>query len=233
MRRMFLLLLASAAILGGCATPQKMAFDRNATTIDTSAKSVVLLAVEVSREGDSRWQPDPKVLHVEMPNAKSAEERLNYPLSVDDDRFVVGNGNVFLVRMALAPGDYDLKGIFGLASAFPINGYFFVPLTGSLKVQPQSVQYAGRIKAVMRPRKDGEFRAGPPTPILDQAISGMTRSTWDVTILDQMANDVALFEDKFPAVKTVKVVKNMLPPFDREAVQKAWVEAQGPNYKGD
>lgn len=61
----------------------------------------------------------------------------------------------------------------------------------------------------------------------------MTGSTWDVAVVDNFSQDISLFEERFPAVKTVKVVKNMLPPFDRDAVQKAWVAAQGPNYNGD
>jgi hypothetical protein len=233
MKRLLLSLLASAALLAGCATPQQMAFDRKATSIDTSTKSVVLMIVDVSRADASRWQPEAKLLSLELAGAKSAEERFTYPIAGDDDLVVLDKKNVVLIRMALAPGVYQMQSIWGMASAFPIHGYFNVPLTGTLKVEPKSVSYAGRINAVMRPRKDGEFRAGPPTPIIDQAISGMTGSTWDVAVVDNFSQDISLFEDRFPSVKTVKVVKNMLPPFDRDAVQKAWVAAQGPNYKGD
>ena len=233
MKRMIFALVALTAILVGCASPQQMAFDRKATAIDTSTKSVVLLTIDVSRQDDSRWQPEAKILGLSRNGGKEAEDRLTYPLTNDDDRFQVGNSNLVMVRMALEPGEYQLGQIWGMASAFPVHGYFSIPMTGSLKVAPKSVTYAGQIKAVMRPRKDGEFRAGPPTPILDQAISGMTRSTWDVEILDAYSKDIAFFEERFPAVKTVKVEKSLLPPFNREAVQKAWVEAQGPNYKGD
>jgi hypothetical protein len=233
MKRLLLTLMASAAFLAGCATPQQMAFDSKATRIDTSTKSVVLMTVDVSRADDSRWQPEAKFLALEQAGAKSAEERFTYPFTGDENVVVTGKNNVVLVRMALAPGVYQMQSIWGMASAFPIHGYFSVPLTGTLKVEPQSVSYAGRVNAVMRPRKDGEFRAGPPTPIIDQAIAGMTGSTWDVAIVDNFSNDIALFEERFPAVRTVKVSKNMLPPFDRDAVQKAWVAAQGPNYKGD
>lgn len=233
MKKSWLWLVLAAAVMAGCASPQQMAFDRKTAQIDISKKSVVLLTVDVSRQDESRWQPEAKILGLSRNGGQVAEDRLTYPLTQEDDVVPVGARNLVMVRMALEPGEYQLGQIWGMASAFPVHGYFNIPMTGSLNVAPQSVTYAGQVKAVMRPRKDGEFRAGPPTPILDQAISGMTRSTWDVEIVDAYSKDMALFEDRFPAVKTVKVEKSLLPPFDREAVQKAWVQAQGPNYKGD
>jgi hypothetical protein len=81
----------------------------------------------------------------------------------------------------------------------------------------------GRVSATLRtPRQRGEFRAGPLLPLLDQAIAGMSNSTWDVTIADRADTDLALFRQNFKAVESASVINAPLPAFDRVAVQKWW-----------
>src|ERR1700734_2836803 len=105
--RTFLALLG--CVLGGCATVNHMAFDKNASSIDVSKKSVVLIAIEVKRTDDSRFQPVPFVVKLEKPNAQSKEDRDNFKLDKDQDVFVSEDGRtLFLTHMALAPGPYRL-----------------------------------------------------------------------------------------------------------------------------
>jgi len=44
---------------GGCANLQPMALDRSTQRVDTHEKSMVLLAVELYRDDDSRFAPHP------------------------------------------------------------------------------------------------------------------------------------------------------------------------------
>ncbi|GAB3540962.1 hypothetical protein GCM10027343_10830 [Noviherbaspirillum agri] len=74
MKRLFVAALMGLA-LTGCATVNEMAFDKESRTVDTSAKSVVLMTIDVSRSDESRYVPNPFVVKLEKPNAQSKEER--------------------------------------------------------------------------------------------------------------------------------------------------------------
>jgi hypothetical protein len=219
--RIFIVLLCCA--FGGCATVNQMAFDKKTDKVDLSRKSVVLMTLDVYRPDKSRFEPVPLVVNVEKPNAQSKQERQNFKLDKEQDTTKTEDGHtLFLVRMALEPGPYKLMAVTGLARAFPINGFFQVPLVTDFNVQPQSLVYIGRVSATLRSRESGEFRAGPLLPLIDQAIAGMSNSTWDVTIGDQSDKDLPVFQQMYPALSSASIVKAPLPPFDRAAVQRWW-----------
>jgi hypothetical protein len=209
--------------LGGCATVNHMAFDKKANKVDVASKSVVLMTVDVYRPDKSRFEPIPFVVNVEKPNAQDKADRQNFKLDKDEDAIKTEDGHrVFMVRMALEPGPYRLMAVTGMARAFPINSLFQVPLVTDFNVQPNSVLYVGRVSATLRSRESGEFRAGPLVPLIDQAIAGMSTSTWDVTIADNSDKDLAVFKQTYPALNSVSIVKAPLAPFDRAAAQRWW-----------
>ncbi len=208
--------------LSGCATVNRMAFDNEATNVDTSTKSVVLMTLDVGRDDGSRFVPEPRAVKLERPNAQTKEERQNFKLDEGDDSIEENGHHVFLLRMALAPGPYTLVEVYGRASAFPTNGIFVAPVLAKLDVAPHSITYVGRVTARLRPRTDGEFRAGPLIPLIDQAIVGMSTGTWDVTIEDRSDRDIALFRENFPVLSTATIERRALPPFDRALVQRRW-----------
>jgi len=215
------LAIVSCAVLAGCATVNPMAFDKSATTVDTSAKSVVLMTIDVSRPDDSRYVPNPFVVKLERPGAQSKAERQNFTFG-KDDAIVEAGHTVYLARMALEPGPYRLGDITGNANAFPIISQFMVPLLLDLQVKPNSITYVGRVSATLRPRQESEFRAGPLIPLIDQAVSGMSSGTWDVTIDNLSQRDVATFRANYPALAQAPIDVAPLPPFDRAAVQRWW-----------
>jgi hypothetical protein len=59
-------------------------------------------------------------------------------------------------------------------------------------------------------------------PLIDQAVAGMSTSTWDVTLDDRSDKDLPLFQQTFKALESATIVKSPLPPFDRVAVQRWW-----------
>lgn len=218
----FLGAMAVCVVLAGCATVNPMAFDKDAKTIDTSEKSVVLMAVEVSRSDDSRYVPKPIAVKLELPNAQSKEERQNFKLDEDKDTVTDGDRIVYLTRMALKPGKYKLGDVTGLANAFPFVGTFVVPLLMDLDVKPNSITYVGRVTAKLRPRQGEEFRAGPVIPLIDQSVTGLSGGTWDVTTENLSQKDLALYRAHFPALASATIGSAPLPPFDRAAVQRWW-----------
>lgn len=214
--------LSICVALAGCATVNPMAFEKGAKTIDTSEKSVVLMAVEISRSDDSRFVPKPIAVKLELPNAKSKEERQNFKLNENEDTVVDGGRVVYLTRMALKPGTYKMGDVTGLARAFPFVGTFVVPLLMDLEVKPNSITYVGRVTAKLRPRQGDEFRAGPVVPLIDQAATGLSGGTWDVTTENMSQRDLALFRAQFPALQSATIETAPLPPFDRAAAQRWW-----------
>lgn len=218
----FLGAMSICVALAGCATVNPMAFDKEAKTIDTSEKSVVLMALEVSRSDDSRYVPTPFVVKLEQPNAQSKEERQNFKLDEDEDTVKDGERTVYLTRMALKPGQYKMGEVMGQAKGFPFIGTFVVPLLMDLNVKPNSITYVGRLTANLRPRQGEEFRAGPVIPLIDQSVTGLSGGTWDVTAENLSEKDLALFRSHFPALTTATIENAPLPAFDRAAVQRWW-----------
>ena len=226
MIRFICTILACCAITG-CATVNPMAFDKNTAKIDTKEKSIVLVTIDVSRADDSRYVPEPLIMKIAKPYATTRQERQNFKLDKDLDTMKEDGHTVYLARIALVAGEYKLFEVFGFARAFPFNGAFSVPLAMNLSVAPNSVVYAGRISARLRTRQGEEFRAGPLLPLIDQSVTGMSGSTWEVSVDDKAEKDVAQFRTSFPALKDVSIETRLLPAFDRAAAQKLWDSGEG------
>jgi hypothetical protein len=210
------------SVLAGCATVNPMAFDKTSKSIDTSKKSILLMTIDVSRSDDSRYVPHPTVVYFEKPNAQSQEERQNFRISEGTDSLQVIGKTIYLARMALEPGKYQLVGIGGMANVFPFIGGFLVPLVLDVSVQPNSIAYVGRVTAKLRERKGDEFRAGPVIPLIDPSVTGMSDGTWDITVNDNQQEDIHLFQANYPVLSTSTIVNSILPSFNRAVAQRWW-----------
>jgi hypothetical protein len=217
-----LAVIVAGVVVTGCATVNPMAFDKQTKAIDTKDKSIVLMTVDVSRSDGSRYVPEPFVVKLEKAGAQNKDDRQNFKFGKDTDSMQENGHDLYLVRMALVAGDYKVMDVTGKASAFPINSLFTVPLLADLKVKPNSVTYIGRVTAKLRERAGNEFRAGPVVPLIDQAITGMSGGTWDVSVDNAAAKDIDLFRAAYPVLKDVAIDTAPLPAFDRQAVQRWW-----------
>lgn len=216
--------LLFAMLLTGCATRTKMAFENDSDKITANSKPVLLMTVTLKNAYKTSYQPKLLVVNVEKPDAKDSKDRLNF--TIDDKARVDSNkaevGNSYLVRMELDPGTYKLMGLTSTASGFLINGYFFAPLHSDIVAKKSGVYYLGHVDATVRERKGEEFKAGSQVPLIDQAVVGASGGTFDIAISDAFATDEALFRSKFPALKGVTIVKDILPAFDRAKAQAWW-----------
>jgi hypothetical protein len=199
-----------------------MAFDRSTEHVDTHEKSIVLLAVDLHRDDDSRYAPHPINLIFSRPDGTPQGEIFGFHFLEDKDSVLEESHKVYLARVALAPGSYRVVRVFGDANAFPFHGWFDVPLNSTLTVTPNTITYLGRVSAKLRPRQENEFRAGPVLPLIDQSVTGVSVSTWDIAIDNQADKDLAHFRDSFPVLATATIAVAPLPPFDRAKAQKAW-----------
>lgn len=215
--------LAAAVLVSACATPAKMGLTKDTQELDTSTKSILLMTMRLDHAAKPSVTPNPRVVHVEMPNAQSREQRLNF--LIDGESATLGpDGTEYFVRMELPPGKYKLMGVSGGGGIAIFPGHFLLPLVTEFEVPANSVAYMGRIEARTRDRKENEFRAGPVLPLLDQAMTGWSGSTWDVAIRDSYESDMGRFKTAFPALRSASVKKNVVS-FDR-AVAQAWWDAQ-------
>lgn len=217
--KLFSILLC--CILAGCATVNPMAVDKKTAAIDTSKKSVVLLALDVSRDDNSRYVPKPFVVHIEKPGARDKADRQNFKLREEDKLQLENGDSVYLVRMALAPGEYRLMAVTGNANAFPFNGIFQVPMLLDFNVAPSAISYMGQVTAKLRPRVGEEFRAGPVIPLLDQAVTGVSGGTFDVSVTEA-PEKLSLFRTTYKALANSSIETETLPAFDRAAAQRWW-----------
>lgn len=226
---------AAIVLLAACGTP--MALTGKTKQLDVSQKSMVLASFALTRS-DGRAMPWPKLVQVVDLGAPKGSRVQSF--AVDTDGMAYGDDSrhyVALLRMSLAPGRYTLGGIGGQLSTFPLNGRWQIPLGLQFDVPAQSVVYLGRVSADMRPRKDTEFRAGSLIPLIDQALLGISSSTFDVTTTDMSAFDLPLFTEAFPALRGLQIKTQALPAFDRSVIDRAFMgiesTAPKPNTKPD
>ena len=214
-----------ALLLSGCATPTPMAFKNDADRLTETSKPVFLMTATLKNTYKTSWQPRVLVVHVEKPGAKEAADRINFTM---DDKARASEtdsateGNSYLLRLELPAGSYEIRGLTSLARSFPVNGFFFTPLHSSLEVKEPGVYYLGHVRATVRERQGNEFRAGPPIPLIDQAVAGASGGSFDIEITDEFAVDEAKFRAKFPALAGVPIKKAVLPAFDRAKAQAWW-----------
>ena len=223
-------LLSISAVVGtllltGCATPTPMAFSDNANAPIKQNKTLYLMTATLKNAYKPSHQPKVLVTHVEKPNAESKDDRLNFKMD-DLGRMETDSpdGNTYLLRMELDGGQYVIRGMTSMSMSFPIMANYFAPLHGQINPTGSGVYYLGHMEATIRERQGNEFKAGPPLPLIDQAVAGASGGTFEVVISDRWAADEALFKNRFPALKDANVEKAILAPFDRAQAQ-AWWEA--------
>jgi hypothetical protein len=129
---------------------------------------------------------------------------------------------VYYISMALSEGRHRIDGVSGVANAFPFVGRFYIPVLAEFEVAPNSVTYLGHLGATLRERREGEFRAGPVIPLIDQAATGMIGHAWDVEITNRYDADMAVFRERIPALGDLSVLNEGLPAWDRKAAQRLW-----------
>ena len=216
-----LLVLSASSIFAGCASVPYMPLAENQPIVDSS-KPLFLMSVVLKNEYKERWQP--RVLNVILEKDGEAGKPQVVVFRMDASGTVTpeSGSSTYLVRFPAEPVPHTIRGFNSMASAFPIHGFYFVPLHASLAKAEGGVYYLGSVKAVIRERKDGEFRAGPLIPLIDQAFAGASGGTFDIEIADAYEADIALFRKTFAALKDVEIKKAVLPKWDRAKAQLFW-----------
>ena len=218
----WILTVVAIVAFGGCANIQPMALKTGQDRLDTAMHSVVLLTLEVQRHDGSRYQPIPSLVLVSQRETGPREQARLYRFTKKHDAAEREGHAVYYISIALPEGPYRIDGISGIAAAFPFVGKFYVPVLAEFEVASNSVTYLGHLDATLRERREGEFRAGPVIPLIDQAATGMIGHTWEVTIDNRYEADMAVFRERIPVFGNLSVQDAALPPWDRSAAQRLW-----------
>lgn len=211
-------LLGAAAIVlllaSGCATSKPMPLNESATTLDLAKEGVAIFTVRTSNQFKTGYQPNVGFVHVKQ-RAGEKKELFNFPapgpIAAVEEQY-----NEYLVSISLPPGKYKLRHIGGSSNKLLVYSTFFVPVFVDIELKPNKILYLGRIEATLRERKnDSELRGGPLAPLLDQAVSGFSKGTFDIKIYDNYDKDMAAFTQKYPLLKKYTVEKAVLPPWKK------------------
>jgi len=220
MRVLTTILLTSVLLMSGCATRTKMAFSEDSDKEIKTNNPIFLMTSTMQNNYKTSFQPRLIAVNVERAVVKDSADRINFVM--DDKAKNETKANSQLLRMELEKGEYVIRGLSGMASIFPFNCMFFAPMHSTLRSSEPGVFYLGHVEAIVRERKEGEFKAGPSIPVIDQAVAGASTGTFDIEISDQWDKDEPQFRAKFPALKGAVIQKAILPPFDRKAAQTWW-----------
>ena len=222
MRRIILLLTLALAVLAtGCATGPNMLLAEEASKLDPS-KPLFLMSVTVKNNYQERWKPRIQTVVLEKDGVDGKPEKVIFRMDGKGAIASETGDTTYLVRFPTESLPTIVRGFNAMGSAFPIHGRYFVPLHANLGKSEAGIYYLGSIQAVIRERKDNEFKAGPSIPLLDQAIVGASSGTFDIEISDAYDTDIALFRKTFPALKEADIMRSVLPKWDRAKAQLYW-----------
>ncbi|MEE8575481.1 MAG: hypothetical protein V3T30_08720 [Thermodesulfobacteriota bacterium] len=212
-----------AVLISGCVNTQKMAINKKTKVLDLSEESIALMTLRMSNQVAPSHQPIVStiiVCNITDVSIERCEKKRSIFFKTDKpDKKYKKVYNEQLVSMRLAPGTYKIFLMYGLSGGSPlIRGNFFVQIRSHFEIKSNEIVYLGQIDAVLRKRvnKDEE-RGGPIIPLLDQAVSGFYKGTFDVSIIDNYATDINSFKKKHPLLNAgnVKIEKNILSPWKR------------------
>jgi len=206
------------AVIQGCVTPLKSAFDETTTSLDLSKESVVIVNVDFYNQYKPTAQAKNLILVLEKPRIGEKPERLRF--SSGEPEVIDNDHRASTIRGAVTPGKYKVKSVVGNSVRGISPGSFAIPIGQSIEIEPNSVIYLGSIKALNRKRKDGEFRSGSVIPLIDQSVNGYSGGTMDVEIVDDLDSIEATLKQKFPVLESVSITNQVLEPFDRSKWDK-------------
>lgn len=199
------------ALLGGCG--HHAALVKGQQSIDLSSRSVALLSVTVSNQNKPEYQPFPYIVYLEGtdPDAFVLDEEAPH-------RSQPGQSNEYLMNFDAKPGSIKLDKIW-----FDYHGTFLgarasIPMNMALDIKPGAVNYLGHIHVLIRAKKsDDEDSAGPTLPLINQATAGFSNGTYEVTVEDRFDEDMKWFMAEYPALRTARIEKSLLPAWQRPA----------------
>lgn len=195
-RTTVVVLIASFLFLNGCASIKNAPISNEVKAIYTRYESVGFITLKASNNKNTSYQPEVKYALIWD---DKAENRRKYSFKVVEPYNKAKNEfNEYIISFKLKPGKYVFREIFAQSGIFPVRGTFEVPLYKKITVPENKIIYFGHVEANIVDRTiDDQLRAGPVTPLIDQAVVGASTGTFVISIQDRFETDTALIRSKY------------------------------------
>jgi len=204
--------VGAALALGGCVTTKPMALSRDAQQLELAQESIALMTMRVSNTYKTGYQPRLKFVRIRSDEGERATTSYQVGELLSRDESESSQFEEAVFSFALPPGRYQVREVTVRSESILTPGWGTVPIFTRFEVKPAQVVYLGRVEAVRRERKDdGEMRAGPVIPLIDQAVTGYSGGTFEIRIRDAYESDLKLLRAAYPALQKVQVSKAVLP----------------------
>ena len=198
----FFLFLFTVA-MNGCGAKMPLAKDQK--NIDIKNEPIGIFSLKISNKLAPSYQPNISTINiVNMTNEKQKKFKAEEPFNEVKNKF-----NEYLISFQLPPGKYMIEEVRGSSGTFPFTGNFYFPINIEFVLEPNTITYFGHIEMVNRKRKDGEIWSGDLLPLLDQAVTGFSGGTFDVTITDNYEEDLKIFRNTYPFISEYEIGNNM------------------------
>lgn len=182
----------------GCATVVPMYHEGTGSELAINDQAVGFMTIRVSNQFKDNMQPDMGMIRALNSAGKVHSLKLAKPFDELDKVY-----KYYLVSFKLAPGTYSLEKIIGWKRIpLLVNATCVFDLNKTVTLEAKEMAYLGGLDIVIREKLGvgEEPPAGPPIPLIDQAVAGFSTGTYDLKILDKYDTDVAIFRENFPFI---------------------------------
>jgi hypothetical protein len=196
--------LVCMTLFAGCSSQRTMALAGGSKGMDLTNESIGVFTLRTSNRLKPAYQPRVGRINVILAGSKKAAAfRVGKPSSEGKNAFYE-----YIISVKLKPGTYGIDRVIG-GSGVPllVKGIFDFPVGASFELPPNAIVYLGHVDMVNRERKEGERRSGGLLPLIDQAVTGYSQGTFDVTISDRNETDLPLFKQAYPALQDRTIEK--------------------------
>jgi len=198
-----LLLLLLGFFVSSCATT--MPLNKDISQLDIAEESIAIMSLKMSNQYITSYQP--YVVQIEV---AQIDETNGNKFKVEElYNEVADTFNEYLVSFQLPPGSYKIGEVRGWSGIFPVMGHFEFPMDVEFELGSNTITYIGHVEMTNRERKDDEPRSGGIFPLIDQAATGFSGGTFDITISDRYIDDTKIFKEKYSPVEEYDI-KNQI-----------------------
>jgi len=208
---------AGVMLLSGC--QQGMALDAGPKSMKLEKDSIGIFTLRTTNQFRPSYQP--KVTLVCVKSETGENKVINFKV---DQPYAKRKNEYFeyIISVRLPAGSYRLDGrvgsdlackpagVQGVGGTWPMKGWFAFPIEGGFDLPPNTAVYLGHVEMVNRKAKNGERRSGGKIPLIEQAVSGFSESTFDVTISDRSEKDIPLIKQAYPFLEDHEIRKTIM-----------------------
>jgi len=207
------MLLILVVFGSGCAIKTQMPLTKNSLDINIQKEGIAIMTLKISNQYVPSYQPDVRVIEVtELGQTDKKSFKVDEAYDRMKDQY-----NVYLISFQLSQGKYKIGRVLGVSGFFPVTGHFEFPIDAEFKIRSKKITYIGYVEMINRGKKSGEPRSGGIFPLIDQAVTGFSGGTFDIVISDRYNEDIKVFKESYPFIKSHEIKKDIAVLINRKS----------------